>query len=518
MTSHAPTLDDMVSAFKSLSTSERQTFITTISRQFNYSDWRHVRQLVSARDVEGGHRDPARVLPLELAIHMVEYLSPYDLASCRLVNKHWNMLFSTEDVCRAIVQRWYPRDAVHVTERSWRWILENAASREARILHSVDPISFLVQEPYVESLIAPVQERPSPVLGAHTSFMGRLVACIDPEDPRFLYIYDLVSYSRVGERLATPARNTLQAVCLMEDYVMATSYDSATVYVWNLETLELKMARLTNADHGPATADGNIVALTYLGPERHVWLYDPTVNDFTVITVGQYKVHQVILDAHNKRATLISYDKVPFTLYAITYSTTGEFLERQQFSMPAEDVSGCEILTNKRCGEHLFIVRMGGHVRVMNDESSGFYSYALLFDRKARRFVEQRLRFEQILNVPEEVYMYEGTVYAVFDNPVASLGAIIGMRVPMSTGKDWFTVETMPKAISQRECLPVHTVSPGRIVCRQRNPGLPAGSVRYLELHVFKGIHEDSVPDELVSAEQRKDLVYVGNPDAMWWL
>jgi hypothetical protein len=295
----------------------------------------------------------------------------------------------------------------------------------------------------------------------------------------------------------------LQAVYLMEDYVMATSYDSATVYVWKLETLELKMARVTNANHGPATVDGNIVALTFLDPEMDVWLYDPTDNDFTAINVGQHKMHQVILDAHNKRATLISYNEVPFTFYAITYSTTGEFLERQQFAMSAEDVSGCEILTNKRCGEHLFIVRMGGHVRVMNDQSSGFYSYALLFDRKARRFIEQRLRFKEILDVPEEVYMYEGTVYAVFDNLGASQGAIIGMRVPMSTGKDWFTVETTPNTISQPECLPVHTVSPGRIVCRQRHSsGFPAGSVRcHLELHVFKGIYEDSVADELVSAK-----------------
>jgi hypothetical protein len=513
MSSQTPIFDVMLATFESLSTSERQAFITTLSKRFNYSDWRHVRELVSARDIEGGHRDPARRLPLELVIHMVEYLPPHDLASYRLVNKHWNMLFSMEDVCRALVQRWYPHEAVHATERSWRWILENAASRENRILHSRGSIPFIVQGPYVESLTAPVQTRPSSVLEGHSSFMGRLVACIDPEDPRFLYIYDLVSYSRIGERLATPDRNMLQAVYLMEDYVMAMSYSLASVYVWNLETLELQTARLPNIGYRSVAVDGNGVAFAY---KTFVWLYDAIVDTSTVINGDN--IHQVILDAHNKRVTLISVlESIPFTFCANTYSTTGEFLERQEFVIPKESVrDGLLIERNMRCGEHLFISYMTGHLRVMNDERRGFYTYALLFDRKTCRFVEQHLRFKELLQAPNEIYMYEGTVYAVIDLPETPLGAIIGMHVPMSTDKDsWFTVETTPETISDREYLPVHTVSPGRIVYRRRDARHPVGSIRWLELHVFKGVHEDIAPDELASAKQRKEFRY--DPAEMWW-
>jgi hypothetical protein len=513
-------LGDMIAAFESLDQAERYTYLTELSKLFSPSDRWHIGRIINAMEINGC-RDFVRSLPMELTIQIFEYIPPYELVSCRLVSKQWNTLLTAEHLCRAVVQRWYPGDAElrqggNAAERSWKWILENSASRDKAILTAKNSFSLTLQRPYTEHLPIDSSQpnmKLNPMLEDHRSFMDRRIACIDPHSPRFLYIYDLISCDYIVELLATPPRSILKGVYLMKDYVMALTSNSTVAYVWKIETLELQTFRLPNVGIQSFMADGNSFVATFLYMDQAV-LYDATVNTFVTIGCGMDEgiLEFHVLDEQKKRVTLISrkFASDGQRWRAETYSSTGEVLEYEEAVVPP-CYNKHTIRTNKRCGKDLFVVSMDGfdsqppapEMDGYKDRSvkGGVCTYALLFDRRTGRFTEQRLRFKQLVKVPSDLYIWEGTVHTMPpEQHVQQGGIVVATHVPMSTGivdRDYFLpVETktsmQPEFVDAYYLLPVHTVSLGRMVFRRRGQAgrTDATPVCSCDLRVYKGVRE----------------------------
>ncbi|KAA8893367.1 hypothetical protein FN846DRAFT_979381 [Sphaerosporella brunnea] len=472
MATPAPPLADALAAFDSLSPAERKTYLTELSKRFRSSDWRYIRKMVSAR--EASPKDLSQILPIELVTQIFEYLMPRELAPCLLVNKNWNALLKEEHICRAIVQRWYPDESQRATQRPWKWILENAVSREIAILRA-RPSSMVVL--------------PKGISSTGVSFMDRRMAAIHSKNPGFVFVYDLSSCTFIKERLTTPDRSTLSDVWLMKDFVVARTQCSTTIYVWNLETSELRTVRLPNTDLRTFEVDGNSFVALFYG-SADFFLYDATTNTSRMIScVEDRQITSIILDMQNKRITAVAINESTGNVFgacAKTYATTGELLKVCSgtfigtVDVPFFDNS------NLRWGEDLYLLSMAWYQPLEGSlHYDGGHAHALLFDKKTCCFIKQRLWYKDMDQSPDFFYTYEGTVYGSMPN-----GMVVAMHVPMD-GKGYFNpVETsiINRGMGYR-LHPVYIVPDSHgsmVVClRECFPGEYS-----LVLYVYKGLHE----------------------------
>lgn len=482
------------------------------------------------------YRDIIGTLPTEISVQILEYLEPKHSVQLRYVSKRWSELLSSDVVCTALVKRWYPIDLkLHMNKKPWRWILENASSRDQSLFNiDGDTEECLFVQPEYDETRYP-GELYDPVLDPYRSFLEGRAAYIDFSDDRggrFVCVIDLVKEPAVlvGE-FATPSRITFIGVYLMRDYVMATTRDTTMAYVWNIATQECKTIRLPNTNVDRFVADGNIFVATIHGEDGAI-LYNAIDNSTISVGKGMYsalnntvftkeqmssdgvdtKVN--ILDAEKELLTMIRRDHRQRCLVH-TYSTrNGELIKTKTFELPHSiDQS---LSTNLRCGEHDFIVFMS-EVRPPKDdprfEKEDFFcipqkrhvcTHTLIFNRQTGCFRHQLLWFKDLTTVasglPRYLHMYEGVIHAC-----RSWEVHIGVNVPMST-ESFVPVSTLRIKLMIPEYTAVHTVSPGKILFK-RYESRDVNSPMATDVQVYRGVREIEERSEEDSSEDREETV-----------
>ncbi|KAF8253722.1 hypothetical protein K440DRAFT_141543 [Wilcoxina mikolae CBS 423.85] len=472
------TLPSLLGIFSSLDQIERHTFLNELSRQFRPSDWWYLQGIFATRTI---YRDIVGTLPIEISVQILEYLEPVDSIRLRFVSKRWNYLLCSEVVCGALVNRWYPIDLkLHLQGKPWRWILENAASRDQKILKincDTEERLFVQPEPdvpFTQNL------KYDPAFDPYQSFLEGQAAYIDfsaDRGGRFLCVIDLTKepVEPVVE-LAAPSRVALSGVYLMKEYVMATTGDTTRAYVWNIKTQECKTIRLPNTNVLRFVADGNIFVATIYKEDKAI-LYNAIDN--RTISVGQgmcsgdVQTKVNILDEKKKLLTMVHRDDRECCIVQ-TYSTcNGELIKTETFKLPHRIIRPLHV--NLRCGEHDFIVFMNVVWPPKDDprfkKDRGFFStreglctHALIFNRQKGCFLHQRLWFKDLSDLPQILHMYQGVVHA---RGLSGWSLYTGLNVPMCTSESFFPLSTQKLCLEVYEHMAIHTISPGRIVYKR---------------------------------------------------
>lgn len=472
-------LGDLLDTFESLSQVERHAFFHELSCRFQPSDWWYLQQFIATRDI---YRDIVGTLPVEVSIQILEYLEPAQVIRLRRVSKRWRELLGAEDLCRAVLQRWFPLDANRSgpPQRSWTWLLENSASRDFAILRQEFGKRVVLQ--WQRTLTSAMALHHYPI----RSFLEGRVATIEAFD-RSISVVDLAKCELLAKELATPERQLLTDVCLMKDYVMARVLGGGQTYVWNIATRECKLIRKPNSYILNAVADGNSFLATLHGEPQAI-LYNAVQNrmisieaepPFPVTPPNRQDVR--ILDDKRERLIVVRHGLMRKdsghvkTIAVYTYSTTnGKLLGRKDCEM-AHFAEACKIETNARWGEDSFIIDMCAPVldvdipsfdgaaqphldntSASTDTNKGVYTLALIFDRRTHTISQQRLWFKNLAQIPLAVYMYEGTVYTMPDE------LAVATKVPMSTGESYHPVVTTKRPGPGSH--PLHIVPPRTLV------------------------------------------------------
>lgn len=517
-------LSDLLNTFESLSQVERHRFFNELSCRFQPSDWWYLQQSITSRDI---YWDIVGTLPIEVSIQILEYLEPVQVIRLRRVSRRWRGLLGAEDLCRAVLQRWFPLDARRngSPQRSWSWLLENSASRDLAIL----------RQEIGKRVVLEWQRSQSSSMTLHNypirSFLGDRVATIEVFD-RSICVVDLAKCEVLIKGLATPERQLLTDVCLMKDYVMARVLGGGRTFVWNIATRECKLIRKPNSYILDAVVDGNTFLATLHGESQAI-LYNAVENK--MISVEPEPLIPGVCRSHHQDVNILD-DEMghlivvrhglarkdtgsikPITIY--TYSTTNGRLLGHKYYEVTYFAEARRIETNARCGEHSFIINMcaptldidipvaqphpdnstnttNTNTSNNNSTNKGIYTLALIFDRQTRTISQQRLWFKNLRQIPQAVYMYEGTVFTM---PVE---LAVATKIPMSTGESYHPVVTTKRR--GQDPHPLHIVPPRTLVFA----GSDGHNDEHFYVDTYYGVREreeraDGDPDDQFSVMDR---------------
>ena len=113
--------------FHGASRSSPQEFISQIAIAFHSSNWGF---LCSMLNRVGFHMDIIAALPLELAMEVLKYLSPFETIQLRVVSKCYYYLLKSEEVCSFLSHRFTtPEYNLSKIQCSWRLHYENNVMR-----------------------------------------------------------------------------------------------------------------------------------------------------------------------------------------------------------------------------------------------------------------------------------------------------------------------------------------------------------------------------------------------------
>lgn len=130
----SPLSDRFWDIFTELPRNERQRFLQKLVTQLTPPECQQLARLLPG--VHCYSLDILPNLPVELALHIFDYLEPIQLIRCRQVNKSWNQLLTNDGICGPVLRRHFPADASLQLNKasiyygkSDRWALENTLSK-----------------------------------------------------------------------------------------------------------------------------------------------------------------------------------------------------------------------------------------------------------------------------------------------------------------------------------------------------------------------------------------------------